>query len=270
MRKGYKVITSLSNPIIKEAIRFKKYPDKKHNFFLIEGYHLIDSAISSPLVQIERLFFTEDFVAMEKSKKLLSLLSEIENILVSSKILKALTDTESPQGIVAVVNYRSIRLEELKFRKDLLLLLCDAIQDPGNLGTIIRVATAFNVDAVILLPFSCSPFNPKALRATSGGIFYTPIVFAEHEEILKFLQNENIPLFVASSKAKRSIYEIRFRKPLAIIVGNEARGVTRIFQDFAKDTFKIPMSGKMESLNVAMATSISLYEIARQRYLVQN
>lgn len=267
MRKTHKFITSLSNPIIKEAVKIKKRPDKETTLFLVEGFHLIDSAISSSLASITRLFFTEAFMETEKFKKLASLLTDVESIVVSPKILTALTDTESPQGVVAIVNYKSIKLEDLKFKKDLFLLLCDAIQDPGNLGTIIRLATAFNVDGIIILPFTCNPFNPKTIRATSGGIFHTPIIFAEHKQILVFLQDENIPLFIASPKAKRAIYEIKFKQPLAMIVGNEARGVTKIFLDFAKDIFRIPISEKMDSLNVAMATSICLYEVTRQRYL---
>ncbi|MCX7913745.1 MAG: RNA methyltransferase [Thermodesulfovibrionales bacterium] len=266
MEERYKVITSLSNTVIKETLKIKKRLYKRSKTLLIEGPHLIESAIFSPFAQIRRIFLVETFMATVKFKKLLPFLSDIEKILVTSDVLYTLADTESPQGIVAVVNYDSKKLEELEVNSDFLVVLCDGIQDPGNLGTIIRASAAYDAKAVVVLPNTCDPFNPKTLRSTAGGIFQIPIVFADYEQILSFLHTYHIPLFVATVGAEKLIFEIDFTHSLAVAFGNEVRGVNRILQRASLDAFKIPISERIESLNVAMAASICLYEIYRQRY----
>ncbi len=265
MNYSYKTISSLSNPLIKEAIKIKKQIDKRPGFFIIEGSNLIESAFSSPLSVIMRLFFTEDFASKKGSKKFLGQMTDIEKILVTKQIISMITDTDSPQGIAAVISYKPPKLSELRFDGNLLLVLCDALQDPGNLGTIIRASDVFGANAVITLPFTCNPFNPKSIRATAGSIFNIPVIDADQNEIFDFLVVWNINLFSTSSKAKTSIYEINFRQPVAIAFGNESAGVSNILQNKSRDVFKIPIIGRAESLNVAMAASICLYEIARQR-----
>jgi len=265
MKYGYKKIASPSNPMIREAVKIKNRHGSRNDIILIEGSHLIETAVLSSLTDIENIFFTEKFINRGESQKFFLKIPDIKKVMISEQILSLLADTESPQGIFALVHYKSFELEQIFSTDDPLLVICDAIQEPGNIGTIIRASDVFGANAVIILPHTCDPFNPKAIRATAGSLFNIPVIHAEQNELLKYLQMKNIYLLATSSKAKNSIYRIDFKKPSAIVFGNEASGVSNILQKKAGEVFKIPIRGKAESLNVAMAASIVLYEIARQR-----
>ncbi|MBI5212745.1 MAG: RNA methyltransferase, partial [Nitrospirae bacterium] len=170
----------------------------------------------------------------------------------------------TPQGIIAVVSYESIGLNEISFRDIPFLVVCDGIQDPGNLGTIIRASDAAGADAVIILPGTCDAFMQKTIRATAGSLFNIPIIHAEPQMLFDFIDSRNIEMYAADVHAKTSIYEADFKKPAAVAFGNEAHGVSGKMLKKARG-LKIPIIGKAESLNVAMSASICLYEIVRQR-----
>ncbi len=265
MITNYKTIKSPSNPMIKEAIKIKKRSGASRDLFLIEGHHLIEMAIVSSLSSIKTLFFTEEFASKKDFQKILKYIPSIEKVLITEHLLSLLADTESPQGLIAIINYKSLKLDEIKSANNPLLIICDAIQDPGNIGTIIRAADAFGANAVVTLPSTCEPFNSKAIRATAGSIFNIPVIKTEKSELLKYLVSRDISIYATSSKAHNSIYEIDFNKPIALIFGNEAHGVSTSLQEKAKGIFKIPISGKAESINVAMTATACLYEAARQR-----
>lgn len=265
MEYSHKTITSLSNPLIKEALKIKNGLGRQKGFFLIEGSHLIETAAFSSLAVIKKVFFTENFASKKDSQRILDHLRGIEKVLITERILSSLTDTDMPQGISALINYAPPTFKEIKAANNPLFVLCDSIQDPGNLGTIIRGSDVFGADAVITLPSTCDPFNTKAVRATAGSLFNIPVINAEQNELLSYLALKNIALYATSSKAVTSIHQIDLKQPVAIVFGNESSGVSKLLQEKAKGVFKIPISGKAESLNVAMAASVCLYEAARQR-----
>lgn len=265
MKYSHKTITSLSNPLIKEALKIKNGLGRQRGFFLIEGSHLIETAAFSSLAVIKRVFFTEIFASKKDSQRILDQIPGIEKVLITERILSSLTDTDMPQGISALINYTPPKLEEIKAANNPLFVLCDSIQDPGNVGTIIRGADVFGADAVITFPFTCDPLNTKAIRATAGSLFNIPVINAEQNELLSYLALKNIALYATSSKAVTSIHQIDLKQPVAIVFGNESSGVSNPLQEKAKEVFKIPISGNAESLNVAMAASVCLYEAARQR-----
>ncbi len=265
MKYSYKTVTSLSNPLIKEALKIKNGLGRQRGFFLVEGSHLIETAIYSSLAVIKRVFFTESFASKEDSQRILEQITGAEKVLITERVLTSLTDTDMPQGISALINYIPPKLEEIKAVNNPLLVLCDSIQDPGNLGTIIRGSDAFGADAVITLPSTCDTFNTKAVRATAGSLFNIPVINTEQNVILSYLALKNIALYATSSKAVASIYQIDFKQPVAMVFGNESSGVSKLLQEKAKGVFKVPIVGKAESLNVAMAASVCLYEAARQR-----
>lgn len=267
-------ITSPKNQIIKEALKIKKKHIRyKHEAFLIEGAHLLEMAIASADVKIKRVFFTEKFFNKRENQKILRKIeSRIKGqesgdffVKVSENVLSRLADTETPQGIASVVSYKAIELNEIKFKGNPFLVICDEIQDPGNLGTIIRASDAAGADAVIILPGTCDVFMQKTIRATAGSIFNIPIVYTEMAAFLDYLNLKNIILYAADVHAQMSIYEYDLKKPVAIIFGNEAHGVSKEALKMARGLIKIPIVGKAESLNVAMAASICVYEVVRQR-----
>ncbi len=265
MKFNYSKITSISNPLIKEAVKIKKRINKQGGLLLIEGVHLLESAALSPLAEVKNVFFTDIFLSTRETSMALERIPNAKKVIVSEQILSLLTDTESPQGIAAIVDYRPFDLKQVKPSNMPLLVVCDAVKDPGNIGTIIRAADAFGADAVVILPLSCDQFNPKSVRATSGSLFNIPVIGAYQDELLNYLQLKNIALYAASVNAANSIYETDFRIPLAIAFGNEISGVSDVLQKRAAVSFRIPITGRAESLNVAMAASVILYEIAKQR-----
>lgn len=266
-------ITSPENQVIKEVLKIKKKHARcKQEAFLIDGRHLLEMAMTSADVKIKKVFFTEKFFNKRENhtilKKIESRVSGQESgdffVKVSENILSRLVDTETPQGIASVVSYKAIGLNEIKFKGNPFLVICDEIQDPGNLGTIIRASDAAGADAVISLPGTCDVFMQKAIRATAGSLFHIPIAYTETAALLDYLNFKNIILYATDVHAQMSIYEYDLKKPVAIVFGNEAHGVSEAVLKRAKG-LKIPIIGKAESLNVAMAASICLYEVVRQR-----
>ncbi len=296
---NYTKITSPSNPKIKEALDVKSKRSKyKHNAFIIEGPRLIEMALTSGN-QISKVFFTCEFASKKEGRKFLRQISKRSDVIpakagiqkpsfqelkttseldshprgndglelfeVSEHILTKLTDTETPQGIVAIVSYMPINLEEIKFKSTPLLVAIDGVQEPGNLGAIIRTSDAAGADAVIILHGTCDAFMQKTLRSTAGSIFNIPIVHAEANKLLQWLKAAGINLVATALDSDKSIFDSDLKKPLAFVFGNEAHGVSSEIKKNAGLIFKIPILGKAESLNVSASAAVCLYEAVRQR-----
>lgn len=256
----FRFIESRQNPLIKEAFRIKDRKEK--GYLLIEGRHAIETACTSRF-KILRVFFSKNY----KNSKFLKRLSEdVEVIETSERIISALSDTEHPQGIVAISTYETLRLEDLPLETDPLLVVCDSIQDPGNLGTIIRTADAAGASGIIVLPGTCDPFMPKVIRSSAGSIFNISLVFSQRTPLLRFLKTKKISLIVTAPSTEKIIYDLDLRGPVAFAFGNEARGVSPELIGAADELTSIPIIGKAESLNVSAAASICLYEAVRQRF----
>jgi TrmH family RNA methyltransferase len=265
-----KKITSISNPLVRKAIEAKmRRRDPGGNFFLAEGPHLVEMAAAAGST-IGEVFYTLEFGLTDTGKVLLSRLTAATPcpgafIEVPDNIFSKISDTQAPQGILALVSSMEWTLDKLALGRLPLVSVCDGISDPGNLGTIIRVSDAAGADAVILLPDSCDPYSPKAVRATAGSIFNIPVVSAGCEELIDYLADKNITIYAADVRAERSLYEIDLRLSCALVFGNESRGVSGCMLVRAGKSLKIPIAGKAESLNAAMSAAICLYEAVRQR-----
>lgn len=258
----YKKITSPSNPLIKETLKAKKTGQR--DMLIIEGHRFLEMALASRS-DIRRVFFTAN--CRLKNEDLLRKFSARASDLIETteQIISKISDTDSPQGIVALWSYEARRLREMSLASNPLIVVCDGIQDPGNLGTIIRTADAAGAEAVIILPGTCDPFMPKSIRATAGSILSLPVLFAEPEELLEWLRKKSIGLVVADTHAAMTVYGADFRKPLAFVFGNEADGVSEHIRKNSDSLVSIPIWGKAESLNVAAAAAICLFEAVRQR-----
>ncbi len=263
-KSRYRKITSLSNPLVKEALRIKEGRGGERHAILIEGHRLLEMALASD-AGIRKIFFTEAYRSGHEG--FLGQLPEkaAELIETTEHILSKIADTETPQGIVALVTYKVRSLPELSLQTKPFIVVCDGIKDPGNLGTIIRTADAAGADAVITLPETCDPFMPKAVRASAGSIFNIPVVFLEPEALAEWLRKKSISLIVSDVHASPSIYDTDMKKPLAFVFGNEAFGVSEYLKGRSDMRVRIPIPGKAESLNVAMSAAICLYEAVRQR-----
>jgi TrmH family RNA methyltransferase len=262
------LITSTANPLIKRALEIKERRGGHGGAALvIEGPHLIEMSLVSPYATLKQVFFTEDFSSSGEGGQLLKLLEEasVNLVATSNRVMEKLTDTETPQGIAAVLTLRTVALESVPFKAMPLLIVCDGIRDPGNIGTIVRAADAAGADAVLLTPGTCDAFTPKAIRASAGSIFTIPVLSAGVRELVNFLEERRMSLYAADVHASHSLYEADFRAPAALVFGNEAHGIRAELLNKADLLFRIPIIGRAESLNVAMAASISVYEAVRQR-----
>lgn len=260
----YREITSPSNHLIKETLNEKKRGT--HDNLFIEGHRLIEMAIASG-AEIRRVFFTSAY-RVRNERFLRRLSKRVPDLIeTTAHILSKLTETETPQGIVAVAAYRLHKLNDLSLKANPLIVVCDGIQDPGNLGTIIRTSDAAQADAVITLRRTCDVFMPKVIRATAGSIFNIPVVPSDTDEVIEWLRRENLEILVADTRASSTIYEADLSRALAFVFGNEAEGASDKLKGAADMLLKIPIHGRAESLNVASSAAICLYEAIRQRGL---
>ncbi|MDM0488064.1 RNA methyltransferase [Clostridium perfringens] len=253
-------IESKNNNLFKEI---KKLKEKKHriksNKYLIEGLRFVEEAIKSK-VSIDLIIFTESF--KEKNPDLFLKINEnIKLIQMNEALLKQLCSTENPQGIVGVINMQN---KELKSGE--LVVLVDKVQDPGNMGTIIRTAHAAGAAGIVMTKGTVDIYNDKTLRSTMGSIFYIPIVEDDSLDFVKSLKKEGYKLVVSSLQGKNNFFEENLQGKVMIAVGNEGNGVSDEVYDIADIKVKIPMPGEAESLNVAVATSIMIYEKIRQSF----
>ena len=263
------VISSPSNPLVKEILKIKAGKKTgQEGRCIIEGPHLIEMALSSQAA-IERVLFIAEFLARRDGRRLLrSLMGKVPAggiIEMSGSVIDRLSDTETPQGILAVVVFGATAPEDLIIGDSPLVVICDGIQDPGNLGSLIRVSDAAGANAVFILPGTCNPYLPKVIRSTAGSIFHIPLVPIGPEACVDFLRTHHIPLAIADVRGAVSLFDADLTGPLALAFGSEARGAGRVLREKADVLLKIPIVGKAESLNVAMAASICLYEAVRQR-----
>ncbi|WP_245570133.1 TrmH family RNA methyltransferase [Halalkalibacillus halophilus] len=245
------MITSTQNKQVKNwrKLHSKKFREKE-GLFLIEGWHLIEEALRSDWTVVE-LICTEDLELPPTWK-------HMKTYQVTNQVLNHIAQTESPQGMIAVVKQRNSTVENTNK-----LLLLDRVQDPGNVGTIIRSALAFDFDGVILGEGSADLFNEKVIRSTQGAIFHLPIIRANAEELVTRLKSENYSVYAtALDEEATPVQTCKPSKPYVLIVGNEGEGVGDTLLELADDNIYIPISNQSESLNVAVATSIALYQFS--------
>ena len=266
------IISSKDNEFIKHI---KKLKDKKYrdlnNEYIIEGIKLIEEAINEE-ANIKQVVICDD---CEKTsnipKELMYEIAKQECVYVTSKLFESLTDVTNPQGILAVVEKNTMKApavgsaeQEIDYNQDIIVAL-DDIQDPGNLGTILRTVDSIGINQILVSKGTADSYNPKVVRSTMGAIFRVKIIECEDlESTLKEIKKHKFEIVVTSLQTKNSIYDIDYKKKV-IVIGNEANGVKKEIQKLADKKVKIPMLGKTESLNASVATGIILYEYVRQK-----
>ena len=257
------IITSKDNETVKNI---KKLKDRKYrdlnNEFIIEGIKLVKEAISENFM-IKKIVICEE--CLENAiidEKTLYEIAKYECIYVTKKIFESISDVTHPQGILAVVEKNNKK--PINYKEDIVLVL-DALQDPGNLGTILRTIDSANLSQIIVSKETVDAYNPKVVRSTMGAIFRVNIVQTDNlKETLKEFKKHKYKIMSTSLGATKSIYDIDYNKKV-LVIGNEANGVSKEILDFADEKVIIPMLGKTESLNASVATSIIVYEYVRRK-----
>ena len=223
--------------------------------FVAEGLRLCEEV---PPAQVEFGFFTREFAADKRAVALIERLKFLQE--VPSSTLEKISDTQTPQGILLVVRQSLSTLEEVASKK--IIAVLDGVQDPGNVGTILRTAEAFGC-GVVMLDGSAEIFNPKVVRSSMGAIFYLPVTCAGCDEFLSAMGSREILAAALDNSAEIYSRHDFTRSPVAIVFGSEAAGVSKKILNVARKIF-IPMSGRAESLNVATSAAIILSEAIRQ------
>lgn len=269
------MITSLANDRVRRVVAYVEKSKKRREdgVFIIEGMKMLREA---PVLQVSEVYVTERFVdgAGEDDKEILW---RYGAELVSEEVMNRMSDTQTPQGVLAVVRHYDYTMEEVLEgysagtaegeKATPLLLVLENIQDPGNLGTMLRSGEGAGVTGVILTKGCADIYNPKVIRSTMGSIFRVPYIYAEESaaEVVRDLNARGINTYAAHLQGKRNYDEFDYTLPSAFLIGNEGNGLTEEAAEAARTKILIPMKGEVESMNAATSSAILTFEAARQR-----
>ena len=265
------MITSINNDRVKQVVTYvqKSRARKEADVFVIEGMKMLREA---PVLQVREVYVTPRFLdkATEEDKEILWRYGAEE---VSDDVMEKMADTQTPQGVLAVVaQYHYTEEEVLEgYNKDNegakpLILILENIQDPGNLGTMLRSGEGAGVTGIILSKGSADVYNPKVIRSTMGSVFRMPFIYVENlPEMINNLSDNGIATYAAHLKGKKNYDEFDYTKPTAFLIGNEGNGLTKETADAATEYILIPMKGEVESMNAATSAAILTFEASRQR-----
>lgn len=232
---------------------------------VVEGVRLVQEAQTAH-VPMELLLYDPE--AAGKDPRMAAIVARataagVRIVAASARVLAACSTLETPPGLLAVVAIPTADLFGVLGRPDLLLAVADGIQDPGNLGTIIRVADAAGASAVAVVRGSVDPYHPKTVRATMGSLFHLPVAEADRDDLAEGLRRRGVRILVADQRGVADYAAASYRRPLALVLGAEAAGVHPLWQEAAEASLRIPLYGRAESLNVAIAAALLLYEARR-------
>ncbi|MGL5312771.1 MAG: TrmH family RNA methyltransferase [Peptostreptococcaceae bacterium] len=262
------MITAKDNDKVKYTKSLLKSKNRnKESKFIIEGYRILTLAIECN-AKIDYVFINEDFEKKQEHTEFLEVLKNknINTYKTTNKIFNELVDTENTQGILAVVKFKQRTIEENLKEDHRFVLILDRIQDPGNMGTIIRTADAAGVDAIIALKGCVDIYNPKVIRSTMGSIFDMNIINTTQEEAVRLLKLKNFDIVSSYLDTNNYYNTVEYNYKVALVIGNEANGINDELVSKSDVLVKIPIYGKAESLNAAISSAILMYEI--KKYLV--
>lgn len=268
------MITSTSNPRIRQLVQWqsKARERKKSDIFIAEGLKMYEEA---PNAWIRETYLSEALLKKlrqdsrrEEPGRFCNKLDELGYEEVSEEVFARITDTKTPQGILSVLTRPRYTLESMTGGACPLLLVLEDIQDPGNLGTIVRTGEGAGIDGIIMSKDTVDIYNPKTIRSTMGSVYRVPFLYADNlSETLALLSRKNITTYAGDLKGKEYYNTFDFRQGTAFLVGNEGNGLKEETVRRADACLRIPMEGKVESLNAAIAASLLMYEAHRQRHV---
>lgn len=260
------MITSSANARVKQVVQWKSKAKerRKDKVFLAEGIKMFEEAPETAILEV--------YLSPEMEERAKGLSNIWEKLVrtgyetVSSELFAKMSDTQTPQGILTVLRQPEYRLEELLEKPNPLFVMLENLQDPGNLGTILRTGEGAGITGVIMSEGTVDIFNPKVIRATMGSIYRVPFLYVKDlGEALKRMQERGIHTYAAHLKGEVFYDSPSLCEPSAFLIGNEGNGLTDALANMAESYLKIPMEGCVESLNAAVATALLMYEAHRQR-----
>ena len=268
------MISSTANSKVKRLVALvqKTKMRRQEQVFVVEGVRMFCEA---PVKWVKEVYISESFLQKcekENETDFKSILNTFHYEILSDEVFKKVSDTQTPQGILCVLAMPHYELPDSIDRwlsdtkKPPFLILLEDLQDPGNLGTILRAGEGSGVDGIIMTRQTADIFNPKVIRATMGSIYRVPFFIVENlGATIDFLQKKGVVVYAAHLDESVDYDVPDYTKPTAFLIGNEGNGLRRETAEHAAQYIKIPMEGQVESLNAAVATTILMYEAARQR-----
>ncbi len=260
-------ITSAQNDAVKHVIKLRdRRPREKEQLTVLEGYRELTRAREYGMELVECFFSPSHFLGENEFPLLEMLAAEGVRVMeVSPQLLDKMAYRERPEGLIAVAKMKRHTLADLPVVKNGLYLVAEAVEKPGNLGSILRSADAAGVDGLIICNKCTDLYNPNVIRASTGALFTVPLAEAENGEALGWLRANGIKTLAATPHTENIYTDVDMTQGIAIVVGTEQTGLTEVWMNESDLPVRIPMLGKIDSLNVATATTILLYEAARQR-----
>lgn len=259
-------ITSLQNPLIKNLVLLseKSRERKKQDLFIIEGVREFDLAVSAGF-KIESVFFCPDLFSADELKTntayhLFQFVYEI-----TLPIYNRIAYRNDAEGLIALARPRHVKLGDLSLSENPLILVLESVEKPGNLGAVLRTADAARLDAVVICDPLTDIYNPNAVRSSIGCIFTIPVVVSSGAETLSWLRSKGIAMYAAALGTENYYHLADFRKPSAFIMGTESTGLSEHWLRNSDHVIKIPMNGRIDSMNVSVSAAILVFEARRQR-----
>lgn len=259
------MITSLQNPAIKNIVKLSKSKERRdQQLFVIEGARELSLAIQSSY-KIETVYVCREKFHDTKYPDVLDSILVNDIFEISSVVFEKIAYRENSDGLVALARPKSHKVQKLQLSENPFIILLESVEKPGNLGAVLRTADAAKVDAVIVCDPQTDLYNPNVIRSGVGGLFTVQTAVCSSEEALEWLKSKNINIYAAELEASEFYNDIDFSKPSAIVMGTEADGLTDFWINNATERIKIPMLGKIDSLNVSVSTAVITFEAMRQR-----
>lgn len=262
-----KIITSSDNDIYKSFAKLykRKYRDRE-GMYIIEGINLIKEALKNG-AKLKSVFLRKDFDDAAAEELIAKLEEKVPVYMLSKELFDRTVDTETPQGIAAV-SFRPVYTEESFFEGTDNVIVLDSLQDPGNIGTVIRSADAAGFSGAVVLKGTADLFSPKTVRAAAGSLYRVKLLYLnDPEDAVNILHKYGFKVAATSPYAKKLVYDTDISEKTAIVIGNEANGVRENLKELADENIKLPMAGNIESLNAAVAAAVVMYESVRQRIM---
>lgn len=261
-----KIITSLNNPQIKEVVRLRQRRERdSQKLFIIEGYRELSLALKSCLI-LKQVFYCQELLDNEQRHLINEVLKKgIQAVEVSKKVFLKLSYGERQEGVLAVAEQLPVKLKDLSLSKNPIIVVVESLEKPGNLGAILRSCDAASVEAVIVCDGKTDIYNPNCMRASLGAFFNVAVVEETSLNAITWLKKNNLKIFLTTPQADSEYTKADFLGPTALVLGSEDKGLSPIWFKEPNLKIKIPMMGKIDSLNVAMAASVLMFEALRQR-----
>lgn len=264
--KDVVTIKSGQNPRVKEVVTLqqKSAERKRTGLFVVEGARELMHCMEAGL-EVKEVYVCPEIAGEETVDEVWRLTGETERVEVTPEVYEKMAYRGSTEGVIAVVKARNVGLLDLQLSAEPLLVVVERVEKPGNLGAILRSADAAGADAVVVCDALTDLYNPNLIRSAIGAVFTVPCVVCSSEECIAFLKERGIQILTAQLQDSQLYYDSDMRRGTAIVMGTESTGLTPMWRKAADAHIRIPMLGRLDSLNVSVSTAILLFEAVRQR-----